>query len=346
MKIENSTDVVFDDNVVEGKGRHFTSRFIEAGTVSYGDDGILKVTVEALNRFVQSFVGCPVIIRHQKVTEDNADEIRCGVVSDVSFNPNDGWFWCGGVIWDKEAIKKIEQGWSVSCCYDATDTTGNGGEWHNQHYDDELIDGRFLHLAIVPNPRYEDATILLNSKEDKEMLLKLFNSKKVQENDKEEEVMTNEAGIDKNALKDKLLEHINKAVKGKGDIDGQSEDDWYAELNGMLDKLSYDDSEAEKSNSADEEKAEEEEKPAEDGDKENGCKNSDEEEKKEPEEAKDNEDEDEPAEEDGKAEDEDVKENSKGDFEVAKRLHNSVCDGVKSDYQSESERIALGKALF
>ncbi|MBO7733113.1 MAG: DUF2213 domain-containing protein [Methanobrevibacter sp.] len=345
MKIENSTDVVFDDNVVEGKGRHFTSRFIEAGTVSYGDDGILKVTVEALNRFVQSFVGCPVIIRHQKVTEENADDIRCGVVSDVNFNPNDGWFWCGGVIWDKEAIKKIEQGWSVSCCYDATDTTGNGGEWHNQHYDDELIDGRFLHLAIVPNPRYEDATILLNSKEDKEMLLKLFNSKKVQENDKEEEVMTNEAGIDKNALKDKLLEHINKAVKGKGDIDGQSEDDWYAELNGMLDKLSYDDSEAEKSNSKKNE--DEEEKPAEEDDKENECKNSDEEEKKEPEEEeKDNEDEEKPAEEEGKSEDEDVKENSKGDFEVAKRLHNSVEDGIKSDYRSESERIALGKALF
>lgn len=338
MKIENSTDVVFDDNLVEGKGRHFTSRFIEPGTVSYGEDGILKVTVEALNKFVQSFVGCPVIIRHQKVTEDNADEIRCGVVSEVNFNPNDGWFWCSGVIWDKEAIKKIEQGWSVSCCYDATDTTGNGGEWHNMHYDDELVDGRFLHLAIVPNPRYEDATILFNAKEDQKMLLKLFNSKKIQENDKEEEVMKeNEAGIDKNALKDKLLEHINKAVKGKGDIDGQSEDAWYAELNDMLDKLSYSESETEKSNSADEEEKEEE-KSEEDKEKENECEPKGEE--------KDNEDDEKADEEEADKEDEDVKENAKGDFEVAKRLHNSGCGEVKSDYVSQKDRIALGKTLF
>ena len=35
----------------------------------------------------------------------------------------------------------------------------------------QFIGGKFLHLALVPNPRYESATIVMNSKDtDKELL--------------------------------------------------------------------------------------------------------------------------------------------------------------------------------
>lgn len=340
MKLENSINIVLDNSLVEGKGRHFAARFIEPGIVYYegSDGGVLKVSKEALDKFVQSFIGCPVTIKHQVVRDENVDDIRCGVVSNVFFNAEDGWYWCDGVIWDKEAIQKIGQGWSVSCCYHMTESTGEGGEWHNMPYDDELLNGVFEHLAIVPNPRYEEATILLNSKEGKSnMLLKLFNNKKIRNSTEEGEDMKkkNEESIDKNALKNRILEHINKAVKGKGDIDGQSEEAWYEELRKMLDKLSYSESEDKKSNEGEDEDAE-------DDVKENACDedkdNADSED--ESDDSKENEDEE---------EDEDEKENRKKnskDFDDIKRLSNSGSNGLKSDYMSEAARLALGKSLF
>lgn len=192
MRLLNSSinEVKFDNSVIEGRGRHFVSRFIEAGLVSYEDQnaGVLKVSKEALDKFVYSLVGCPVIIKHQRVKNDNVDDIRVGVVSGVNFSPEDGWYWCEGVIWDAEAIKLIEQGWSVSCCFVMTESTGESGEWHNMPYDDELINGLFEHLAIVPNPRYEEATILLNSKKESNKMLNIFKRKRVQNAEKDEDV--------------------------------------------------------------------------------------------------------------------------------------------------------------
>ena len=193
MRLINSTinEVKFDNSLVEGRGRHFVSRFIEAGLVSYEEQGagVLKLSKEALDRFVYSLVGCPVIIKHQRVSNENVDDIRVGVVSSVNYNTEDGWFWCDGIIWDAEAIKLIEQGWSVSCCYTMTESTHQSGEWHNMSYDDELINGLFEHLAIVPNPRYEEATILLNSKKEKaESMLDIFKRKRVQNAEKDDDV--------------------------------------------------------------------------------------------------------------------------------------------------------------
>ena len=230
----------------------------------------------------------------------------------------------------------------MSCTYIMTESTGEDGEWHNMSYDDELLNGVFEHLAIVPNPRYEEATILLNSKEDKgNMLLNLFNSKKIRNSDEEGKDMKkeNEESIDKNALKNRIMEHVNKAVKGQGEIDGQSEDSWYEEFRKMLDKLAYSESEDDKSNEKEEEEDEDKEE------KENSCKSNEsdkDEEGKEEEDKKDNEDEEEDEE-----EEEDRKSNSKGgDFEKMKRLSNSGSSKVASGYMSETARIELGNKLY
>lgn len=341
MILSNDANITFDDVKVEGKGRHFVSRFIEAGGVSYGKAGVLKVTKETLDKFIQTLVGCPVIIRHKTLTSDNVDEERVGVVNGVWFDPKDAWFYCDGIIWKKDAIRKIENGWTVSCTYEMTDSTGEGGEWHNIPYEDELLNGVFLHLAIVPNPRYEDATIKFNSKDrENDMLFKLFSGKKIQNSNEEEK-------MDKNALKNKLMEHINKAVKGKGDIDGQSEEDWYKELREMLDKLAYSESEAQKSNSD-----EEEDKGDKDEDKgeikENKCKkNADEDEKGED---KKDADDDKEEEKEEKHDDDDKKDNRKcnsKDSDDLDRLHNSCEDAhPKSEYINQAARIELGNKLF
>ena len=41
---------------------------------------------------------------------------------------------------------------------------GEGGVYHDMKYDVEFMNGDFEHLALVENPRYEEATIVLNSK--------------------------------------------------------------------------------------------------------------------------------------------------------------------------------------
>lgn len=360
-----------------GKGRLFVARFIESALVGYGDDGILNVTNEALSRFYQTMIGCPVIIKHQDVTDDNAQEIRVGVVSNVEYT-NDGWYSCSGVIWDKEALELIGKGWSVSCTYEVLETTGVSGERNNVPFDDELVNGRFLHLAIVPNPRYEKATITLINSKGKGMWKNIFNSKKLKNSEEKEKDMAkqNEADTDKNALKNKIMEHINGAIKGDKKVDGEGEGSWYKELREMLDKLAYTKSEDEKSNSDDSEKEEEKKDNSEEEDKkdkENKCNSGDSEEKEEKE-KKDNSDEDleekENSEDDSedkeeksneseddksdKEEDKDEKDNSdeedkkdvKDNSKDLNRLHNSGLEIKKSGYESEKSRLALGNKLF
>lgn len=110
-------------------------------------------------------IGVPVIINHQDVSKENADEIRRGVVSDVWYNPVINWFECAGVIWDEAAQNLItDKGWSVSCSYDVKLADDAGGTENNIPYDIEFLDGVFTHLAIVDNPRYERANIVFNSK--------------------------------------------------------------------------------------------------------------------------------------------------------------------------------------
>ena len=99
------------------------------------------------------------------MTEENANDARVGVVSNVWFNDKDGWYWCDGIIWDKTAQNLItDKGWSVSCSYDVKLADDTGGSENNIPYNIEFLDGVFTHLAIVNNPRYERANIILNSK--------------------------------------------------------------------------------------------------------------------------------------------------------------------------------------
>lgn len=361
-----------------GKGRLFVARFIESALVGYGEDGVLNVTNEALSRFYQTMIGCPVIIKHQDVTDENAQDIRVGVVSNVEYT-NDGWYSCSGVIWDKEALDLIGKGWSVSCTYEVLETTGVSGERNNVPFDDELVNGRFLHLAIVPNPRYEKATITLMNSKGKGMWKNIFNSKKLKNSEEKEKDMAkqNEADTDKNALKNKIMEHINGAIKGDKKVDGEGEDSWYKELREMLDKLAYTKSEDEKSNSDDSEddsKKEEEKKDNSEEDKEdkeNKCNSEDskEEEKEEKDNSEDDSDEDadkkdnsededkekeEKSNEDDSEKEEDKKDNSdeedkkdvKDNSKDLNRLHNSGLEIKKSGYESEKSRLALGNKLF
>ena len=166
LTVNNKMELGEDISVeAKGKGRKFVSRFIEPGVAHYEEFGDVLITKETLDGFINTMVGCPVIIQHKDIDDENVDKERVGVISNVWFNEFDGWYYCDGIIWDKQAIDLIKnQEWSVSCTYDfdsdKLEKTHNG-----KKIDMEFTGGEFLHLALVPNPRYERANIVMNAKE-------------------------------------------------------------------------------------------------------------------------------------------------------------------------------------
>ena len=162
-KTVNNAIITLGDTDDSGKGKLFKSRFIQPGLAGYpGQYGNALIKKKNLDRFIYTLRGKPVIINHKsQITDDD----KVGEVHDVWFNPDDGWYWCNGLIWDETAQNLItDKGWSVSCSYCYTKCDDAGGTENNIPYDIEFLDGEFEHLAIVDNPRYEGANIVFNSK--------------------------------------------------------------------------------------------------------------------------------------------------------------------------------------
>jgi len=328
MKLLNSASIEFLEDK-GGKGRKFQSRFIEQGLCSYKGNGgkVILVKKETLDKFINTMIGVPVIINHQDVTDDNVKEVGVGFVSDVWFNSDDGWYYCSGIIQGNDAEVLIdERGYSVSCGYTVKEKNTDGGIWHDIEYDEEVLDGSFDHLAIVSNPRYRDATILLNEtdiKEEKEKMFKLFNSKTKRneseetEMDKRKEISEVEAILyDVKDGKEKLTEEIIKTIVGK------MEKDAYENESEEETKECESEEDDKKENSEEEiESEDKKEKKSEEDKKEN----SDEEEKEEKEE-------------------EDKKENSSS-FKKLESLSNSVkSEEITSyKYETETDRLNRGK---
>ena len=163
--VNSLIDLQEDDG--KGKGRYFVSRFIEPGLAHYKELGDIVITKETLDKFIQSMVGCPVIIDHKDVTDKNVDKLRVGTISRVWFNEQDGWYYCEGILTDDEAIDLVKnQGWNVSCSYSFVSDESQK-TYHGKPIDMVFTDGEFLHLAIVEDPRYEGANIVVNSNEEK-----------------------------------------------------------------------------------------------------------------------------------------------------------------------------------
>ena len=162
-KVVNNALIQLGEINEDEKGRPFKSRFIQAGIAGYPKQfGNVLITKETLDKFVNTLVDKPVIINHkEKITEDD----KVGKVTQVWFNSEDGWYWCSGYLTDETAINLIkDKNWSVSCSYDVLLLDDEGGTENNVKYDQEFLNGVFTHLAIVENPRYERANIVVNSK--------------------------------------------------------------------------------------------------------------------------------------------------------------------------------------
>lgn len=204
--------------------QRYRTNFIEPGIVSYKSEGEgdLLVTKDALDRMLPTFIGMPVFneihkdidsdlaFRFREASDDEKRDLADGIVADAMYNPETGWYDAVLLIWDEPTIRNIEQfGYSVSCAYDIEEVDNTGGSWHAMPYDAELISGKYVHMAVVPNPRYEGARIVKNSKGTQEDTVNIRIFKKAENADekkspkqaknmdppKEEEVMENMDGM-------------------------------------------------------------------------------------------------------------------------------------------------------
>jgi hypothetical protein len=153
----------------------FRARLLEPGLVSYEDQGCGKalLTKETIDNHIQSFVGRPLILSrnaaarptytHDEVSPENMEEKADGYITAVEYDAADGWWYALGIVFNEEAKQAIRDIGLVSCAYVPTGN-GPGGEHHNIPYHEEITSFDGEHLAIVKNPRYEAATIRLNSK--------------------------------------------------------------------------------------------------------------------------------------------------------------------------------------
>lgn len=134
--------------------------FLEQGLVNYKDMklGVGHLPKPTIDTMLNSFVGKPVVILHQDVDASNCNEHAVGYVTNSYFDPELGKYRVQFIITKDEAHDKIKNGYELSCAYTITDR-GPGGKWHALNYDFEIKNGEFTHLALVPNPRYEDSTI-------------------------------------------------------------------------------------------------------------------------------------------------------------------------------------------
>lgn len=146
-------------NSVSQKPSFFYARHMQPGTCRYDSEMIL-VDTEALQSMIRTGGGIPVYIHHQpNVPIEDTKKLAIGYVTESFYNELDGWAWFKFMAIDDEARIAISDGWSVSNAYVPTQWGSNGTK-NNVAYDREIISGEFTHLAIVPDPRYENACIM------------------------------------------------------------------------------------------------------------------------------------------------------------------------------------------
>jgi hypothetical protein len=226
----------------------YVCNHLQAGLCGYSNETIL-LSQDAMARMAPTFNGKPVYILHQDVEFDKMKQDAVGYVADT-WLAGDGWLWSRIIITDDEAHKVIAEGYSVSNAYNPTEFKG-GGMHHNLPYTREIMNGEFTHLALVPDPRYEDAkvytleeyqarnTTLMNSLEPKppanqpakkgNFMLKFFKNQKTEVDASEADIVeyTNAKGETVtrslsemvNAVEEK--EKANKAMKNKVMVNGE-----------------------------------------------------------------------------------------------------------------------------
>lgn len=136
------------------------------GVAEYREEGKSPSRVflneNTLRKMDSTFAGRPVFVSHVDGVEQNIDKLRNdadGWVIESFFNEADGKHWAKFITVSERAEKAIQNGMRLSNAYFQKSTT-TGGLWNGVEYEREITDGEYEHLAIVPNPRYEESVIM------------------------------------------------------------------------------------------------------------------------------------------------------------------------------------------
>ena len=167
--------------------RIFYAKHIAPGVCGYEDETVF-LSEDALRKMDKTFAGKPIYVNHQKVNLNNLQEEADGYVIESFYLPEDGAHWTKNIVVSDKGHEAIGKGWAVSNAY-MPDEFGASGEWHNLPYDREITDAHYTHLAIVENPRYEEAVIMTpeefkSYKESKREQLKQLENSKNQKGEK------------------------------------------------------------------------------------------------------------------------------------------------------------------
>ena len=159
----------------------FYCKHIAPGVCAYADETIL-IGEEALKEMDKTFAGKPIYVNHQKVDLENIQQEADGYVAESFYLPEDGCHWAKMIIVSDKGHEAIRKGWKVSNAY-VPDEFGIGGEWHNIPYNREVMKAHYTHLALVDNPRYEEAEVMtpedfkMYKEQKREQLKSLENAK-------------------------------------------------------------------------------------------------------------------------------------------------------------------------
>lgn len=153
-------------NSGEGKGKVFFGLHFYSGLAQYdepnGESYKVYLTEDTLRSMDPTFKGCPVFVLHVDEVEPSIDKLRTeadGWVVRSFFNETDGKHWCEFIVVSDKGFNAISAGMKLSNCYIANNF-GSSGTWNGIDYNKEITSASYEHLAIVPNPRYEESVIM------------------------------------------------------------------------------------------------------------------------------------------------------------------------------------------
>ncbi len=230
---------------------------------------------EEIEKAAETFNNLPLLSEH---VEDGADKknqhLRVGSLGTDAMTERP-YLKNSLVIYDQKAIDgiKSDSKKELSCAY-RYDPVFEPGTFDGQRYDFRMTNIRGNHVALVKEGRAGSDVVVADGnsiKKGKKMSVKLKNFisklsskkgmamdedleeafkeaireeiKEIQEPGKNEEGVADDADTtDKNALKNELMERVNGLLKGRGEVDGKSEEEWYKWFREALDRLAYTDS--------------------------------------------------------------------------------------------------------
>ncbi len=141
--------------------RYFGLHMAE-GVCEYDDPnfkGRVLVLDNALDRMDKTFECKPLFVGHVPKTTPEIASSGDGWVVKSFRNPLDGKRWVEFMAVSDLANQRIAEGWRLSNSYGDAER-GPGGRWHNVEYQAEVMNANFRHLALVPDPRYDESIIL------------------------------------------------------------------------------------------------------------------------------------------------------------------------------------------